>query len=247
MAKLTAEEIYRIDKALEATKGNREHAGIALGIPGVDIRTAIRFNPALNAKWARDPAEPVTPGLDTELHREPPAALASSKIVEALGKQDALVAKSGTKLPGFSNKEQKFFAQLMSCYAGNYKTAADFTHSGAVHAAGRLVAALEQANDRLADIVENPDKYTRTSMGIHGESVTKSPAEFWNDTMNLVVKISDALRKMNQSVLQSNELRLKIDKLKQIQAKEVKATPSWEPGKPADDDDDNSAGAAVLV
>jgi hypothetical protein len=231
MARLTPEEIYRIDKALEATKGNHTHAAMALGITALEVHTAVRHNPALQAKWSPTYKPPVEPTEASDLHRDTPPAVAAAKIVDAINKQDALVAKRGTKLPGFTNKEQKFFAQLMSCYAGNYKTAADFAHSGAVHAAGRLVSALEKANDRLLDIEENPDKYTRSTMGMHGENVTKTPAEFWNDTMNLIVKITGELRKMNQSVLQSNELRLRIEKLKQSQAKEVKSVPGWEPGK----------------
>lgn len=228
MARLTPEQIQRIDAALDATKGSRTQAAIVLGLEPVNISDAIRFNPVLKAKWSNDLAAPPAPGLDTEIDRPTPAAIAAEKVVAAINKQDSLVERKGAALPGFSKKEQKFFAALMTTYAGTYKTAADFTHSGAVHAAGCLVSALEEARERLKDIEDNPNAYTRVSQGMHGESVTKMPAEFWNDTMNMIVKITDALRKMNQSVLQSNELRLRIDKLKQSQTKEVKAEAGWE-------------------
>lgn len=230
--RLTPEEIARIDAALEACKGSRKLAATALGVEYTRVCAAVKDNPVLRAKWIETGATEIEPGLDTELSRPNPVAAQGERVVNALNKQDAIIAKRGHKLPGFSNKEQKFFAGIMSVYAGNYKTAADFTHAGAVHAAGVLVVQLEKARERLQDIEDNPQEYQRTSMGLHGESITKSAADYWRETSDLIVKTADALRKMNASVLQSNELRLKIEKLRAEKAKTVKAEAGWEVSAP---------------
>lgn len=233
---LTPEEIQRIDRALETTKGHRAAAAELLEMPEQRVYDGVRDNPYLRAKWIGDVPPP--PDDATDLHRDPVSPF-DEKVAAALDKQDALVARSRGKLPGFKPEEQDLMLRVMKTYAGQYKLAADLSHSGAVHANARLLMLIEKLNDRLADIVENPGKYDRVMETKGGVTVTKSSADYYKETADQIIKAADALRKMAETVNRGTETRMKIEKMKQeAKSGKVKKVAGWDaPGQTIDADE----------
>lgn len=225
---LTPEEVLRIDAVLEEVKGNRLAAAMVLKMDNQRLRFLIRDNKTLRAKWCENLAEPVEEGLDTTIDRPAGLTINDAAVVQAIEKQDKLVAERGARLPGLSKKQQTFFGKLLATYANQHRFALDAAQAGASHAIARLTLALEDVAEKIADIEANPQNYTRTTMGQHGESVTKTPAEFYADYTKLLVSIAEALRKMQGTIQSGTEIRLRARKLeRELQDKTPKKVPGW--------------------
>lgn len=224
----TPEEIHRIDAALEAVKGNKQLAAMALKMTYDRLRFLVRDNKTLRAKWCENAGEPVEEGLDTALDREKGLSINDAVVSQAIENQDKLIAEKGTRLPGLTKKQQTFFGKLLATYANQHKFALDAAQAGASHAIARLTLAMEDVAERIADIEEHPENYTRTTMGMHGESVTKTPAEFYADYTKLLVSIAEALRKMQGTIQSGTEIRLRAKKLeRELQDRTPKKVPGW--------------------
>jgi hypothetical protein len=233
MERATPEEIQRIDAALEAVKGHRGHAAIALGVEPKRLYDLVSKNEYLRAKWVTNESTqtPVQPGLASEIHREAPLAPfgIDHAAVAGLDAQDAMLEKKGPKLAGFARKEQKFIGELMTSYSGSIRTAMDLTHSGAVYATGRLALLLKNLTEKLEHIEENPDEYELVAYTKTGDRyVTKSAHEYYRETADLIAKISGELRKMNATVHQTNEMRLRAKKLEMSNNQKVVSVAAWE-------------------
>lgn len=237
MAATPREELERIDAALEACKGHRANAAVAIGMEPKRLADLCLTNPYLRAKWGSG-QEAVVPSLASEIHRDEPLKPfgVDTAVVRAIDAQDELVTEKGAKLAGFARSEQKFLGGLMKAYAGSVRTAMDFSYAGAVHANGRLVLLLENLSNKLRDIEENPGNYELEAYTRDGTRyVIKGPNEYYKDTADLISKVSGELRKMNGTIHQANEMRLRMKKLEMLSENNVTKVAAWEsPAKKAD-------------
>jgi len=234
MERATPEEIQRIDAALEAVKGHRGHAAIALGVEPKRLYDLVSKNEYLRAKWVTNESTqtPVQPGLASEIHREAalePFSKGDEETAIAVTQEDALLHQGWAKLPGFGKKERKFLAQLQATYAGNLKGTMDLAYGGAAHANSRLLLMLEVLVEQIADIDAHPDKYTREYMTEYGTRVSKTAIEYRLEHYDRFIKISEALRKLGDSMSKANELRLRMERFKKETENEKKKQAGWSP------------------
>lgn len=234
---LTPEEISRIDRALEMTKGQRTAAAELLGVPPSRVHDSVRDHEFLRAKWTTKSSAPPVANDATDIDRSPVNAF-DEATAKALDKQDALMVKTKGKLPGFKPEEQALIVQITKAYANQYRFAADLTHSGAVHATNRLLLLIEQLTARAEAILANPGKYDRVMEGKGGITVTKSANDYYKETTDQIIKTAEALRKMNETVQRGTEIRMRIERMKQQGKDTPKRIAGWEPGKTLDADSD---------
>lgn len=236
----TPEEIARIDAALEATKGNRTHAAIALKVEPQRVINLVQTNPYLHLKWGSKPDSPIAPTPAADIHRPKPLVsepfTSSEKEMVVAIKREDLMLQRGWKRLGFDAEQRKFLAGLQATYAGNLKSTMDLAYGGAAHANTRLLLLLESLIEKIADIKAHPDKYERSYMTEHGVRTTKGADEYLKEFTDLAVKVSSELRKMGDSVTKANELRLKMERLRMAQRDPVRREAGWETAKPAEKD-----------
>lgn len=206
---VTRELIQRLDAALETTGGNRNHAAQLLQMDNSRVNYIIGSDPHLRYKWGKKEMTPPEPSPAADVHREPGVEVFNA----ALEKQDALL-QQGWKRLGFNSNERKFLEQLQLSYAGNIKGTLDLAYGGLAHANTRLLLALEEVCEKIADIIKNPQNYERSYTTQFGERVSKTADEYRLEYETLRVKIADQLRKMGDSATKANLLRLKAEQLK---------------------------------
>lgn len=235
MERYTPEELAAIDAALTRTNGNRSHAAAALGMPPKRLYGAVATNPILNSKWGANHPDAVEPHLATEIHRERglsalPIPQQEEAVAVAVDKQDALLHKGWAKL-GFDGKERKFLAQLQATYTKNYAGTIALAAGGAAHANTRLLLTLESVTEKIQDIGEHPEKYRVYGVSKSGaEILVKNEHDYFKEMNQLLVAVSSELRKMGDSALKANELRLKVEKMRMQQeseANKVKKVAGW--------------------
>ena len=226
----TPEEIARVDAALTKTQGNRKHAAIALGLDPKKVYDMVCDNGPLAAKWGKKHPDAVEPGPDTDIHREPGLRPMEEKVAVAITKQDAELHKGWQRL-GFDNKERKFLAQLQGTYARSYSATLDLAYGGCAHANTRLLLVLENLTEKVADIEAHPEKYQLKAYTKDGSPyVCKSSTDYLREFHGLIVQVSAELRKMGDSAMAANVLRLKIERMRREQAKpdEAKKVAGWD-------------------
>lgn len=237
----TPDEIELVDAALEKCNGNRVLAAAALGWDAQRVQNLVICSPRLNAKWV-NPRTPknVEPGEVTDMHRErglKPKTIPEQQeaLVEAVSKQDALLHKGWSKL-GFNSKERKFLAGLQNTYARNFAATLDLAAGGSAHANTRLLLVLENLTEKIGDIREHPENYRLYTVTKAGDQVlVKSEHDYEREFHALLVQVSAELRKMGESAMKANELRLKVEKLRAAQqAQGPKKVAGWDAATPVE-------------
>ncbi len=229
---VTADDLARIDAALEKVQGHRGHAAAILGWDETRLRSAVNYHEELRVKWGRRPDLPPAGDLADDLDRPPPVLDQFSpqerKAALAIARQDELLQKTWKKV-GFSPEQQEFLTTLQKSYSVSLKSTMDLTYGGMVHTATRLLMTFEDLVQKIKDVDEHPEKYSRTHMTQFGEVETKSAHEYRCELYDRLISISAEMRKVHTDVTKAQYVRAQLDALRG-NTQGTGAKPGWAKG-----------------
>jgi hypothetical protein len=197
--RMTAEDIAKIHKAMEATGGNRRAAAEILGIEKSRVDYAVAHNPALAAKWK------VTAALldgetnvneITTISRKPPEPLAltqQERTVVALTVQERTLNKSLAKL-GFKGKEIEAISSVEEFAGAHFDQTLSIMHGGLLKSAMRLML-----------LAENIEQRYLQDEGL-GE---KDRNWWWNQYFRILEKLRDMNEQTNKAALTKALIEIK--------------------------------------
>lgn len=147
--RLTAEDIAKINRALEAMLGDRKNAAELLGMSLNRINAAIENHPALSARWKTTNAlldGNTKADLSPMANRRAPVPLALSpadRIAVELTVSEKKMSKSLAKL-GFNHKEIEAISSVEEFAGQHFKDTLSIMHGGLLKSAMRLMMLSER-------------------------------------------------------------------------------------------------------
>lgn len=148
--RITAEEIVRINRALEITKGSLNSTAKLLGVPRNRIQSAVADHESLK-HWRTEASllagkTPIELDPVEEVNRKLPETLALSaaeKRAQALVVQEKNLNKSLTRL-GFGHKEIEAISAVEEFAGQHFETTLSVMHGGMLKSAMRLMILVEK-------------------------------------------------------------------------------------------------------
>lgn len=211
-SRVSAEEIVRLNRALEITKGNLTAAAKMLAVPITRVKDAVRTIPALEI-WRKDEVTltttPVEASIDVEVNRVLPETLALSqaeKRAQALMVTEKNLNKSLTRL-GFKSTEIEAISAVDEFAGQHFEQTLSIMHGGMLKSAMRLMLLTERIEKEY----------------LQDEGLDEKDKRWWWD---VYFRILENLRMMND---QTNKAAL-TKAMIEIKKKEAQANKLGKPG-----------------
>jgi hypothetical protein len=211
-SRVSGEEIVRINRALEITKGNMTAAAKLLGVPITRVKDAVKNIPALEI-WKRDEiavtTTPVESSIEVEVNRVLPPEIAlspSEKRAQALVVTERNLNKSLSRL-GFKSTEIEAISSVDEFAGQHFEQTLSIMHGGMLKSAMRLMLLVERIEQTY----------------LQDESLDEKDKRWWWD---IYFRILENLRLMND---QTNKAAL-TKAMIEIKKKESRENKLGKPG-----------------
>ena len=227
---LTPEEIEKYDAVLEKTDGTFTSAAKILGINKETLRKRIEKTPSLKAKWGTLSKAEKDPAEDGEMHRPLVFSPEEQKAL-AEAKESAQLQKGFRKL-GYDDEQIAFLADVGQLSYGSLDCVLDLTIGGMTKTYTDLLLLIKKLQDKLSDVLENPDNYYEEQ---NNGAIIQTPHKVAMDLTDRINELGKEMRHINTAAEQGRVTRYKIDEIRAAKEEEQKGKPrkpGWNPFGP---------------